>query len=80
MLAGNRFIVDQTGIDGLYDFELLARWEEQAGNPAEGPRVANPDAPPLFTALEKQLGLKLEPRRIPVNYFIIDHVEKPSEN
>lgn len=79
-LAGNRFIVNKTGIDGRYDFELLASWEEQGGNPAEGPRVVNPGAPPLFIALEKQLGLKLDPQRIPVNYFIIDHLEKPSEN
>jgi uncharacterized protein (TIGR03435 family) len=79
-LVGNRIVVDRTGIDGRYDFELLASWEEQGGSPAEGPRVVNPDAPPLFTALEKQLGLKLDSRRIPVNYFVIDHLEKPSEN
>jgi uncharacterized protein (TIGR03435 family) len=47
---------------------LLASWEEQGGRPS------------LFTALERQLGLKLDSRRIPVNYFVIDHLEKPSEN
>ena len=51
---------------GKHDFELLFTWEV-GGTGAEGasPRVVNPDAPSIFTALEKQLGLKLEPRRIP---------------
>ncbi|HXB72544.1 MAG TPA: TIGR03435 family protein [Candidatus Acidoferrales bacterium] len=80
-MLGNRFIVDETGLKGNYDFELMFSWEV-GGNPAEGtsPRVVNPDAPSVFTALEKQLGLKLEARRIPVEVFAIDHVEKPSEN
>jgi len=80
-MLGNRFIADETGIKGNYDFELLFTWEV-GGNLAEGtpPRVVNPDAPSIFTALEKQLGLKLETRRIPVEVLGIDHLEKPSEN
>jgi uncharacterized protein (TIGR03435 family) len=60
-MLGNRFIADETGLQGNYDFELMFSWEV-GGNLAEGtpPRVVNPDAPSIFTALEKQLGLKLD--------------------
>jgi uncharacterized protein (TIGR03435 family) len=80
-MVQNRFIADETRLDGRYDFDLLSSWEVGA-NPREGggPRVVNPDAPSVFSALQQQLGLKLEPRRIPVKYFILDHVEKPTEN
>jgi len=59
----------------------MCSWEV-GGNPTEGnpPRVVNPDAPSIFTALEKQLGLKLEKKEITVEALTIDHLEKPSEN
>jgi uncharacterized protein (TIGR03435 family) len=80
-MLGNRFITDETGLQGKYDFELMFSWEV-GGNLAEGtsPRVVNSDAPSIFAALEKQLGLKLEARRIPVEVLAIDRLEKPSEN
>jgi uncharacterized protein (TIGR03435 family) len=34
----------------------------------------------MFTALLEQLGLKLEPRKLPVEFIVIDHIERPSEN
>jgi uncharacterized protein (TIGR03435 family) len=37
-------------------------------------------APPLFTALEEQTGLKLQPRKSAFEFLVIDHVEKPAEN
>lgn len=79
----DRPVVDQTGLSGRFDFEL--KWtpdETQFG--ALGMRPApseNPDAPPgLFTAIQQQLGLKLDSVKIPVEVFVIDRVEKPSEN
>lgn len=79
---GNRFIADETGLPDTYDFDLFYTWDVPA-NPAEGrpdPRTINAGAPSIFTALENQLGLKLEARRIPVEFVTIDRLEKPSEN
>ncbi len=76
------FIADETGLKGDYDFELIASREIPA-NPNEGrpePVLINPEAPSIFTALQEQLGLKLEPRRIPVEFYTVDHVERPTEN
>jgi uncharacterized protein (TIGR03435 family) len=81
LLGNHSFIADETGLKGNYDFELMASWEV-GGNPIEGiaPRVVNPDAPSVFAAVEKQLGLKLEAKRIPVEFYYVSHIEKPSEN
>jgi len=70
-IAG-REVVDKTGLTGNYDITLKWTPDEQQGAPDAGPT--------LFTALEEQLGLKLEPAKGPVDVFVIDHVEKPSEN
>ena len=70
-----RVVVDKTGLAGNYNFEL--KWSpDDAGPPS--PDVAAP--PDIFTALEEQLGLKLEPGKEEMDTFIIDHVEYPSEN
>ncbi len=52
------------------------RWRGEAGPPP----AADPEGPSVFTALEQQLGLKLEPGKGPVEVMVIDHIEKPSEN
>jgi uncharacterized protein (TIGR03435 family) len=70
----DRIVVDRTGLTGRYDFEL---------NYASPGSTAPPgaDAPPdIYEALQDQLGLKLEPIRGPVPVFVVDHVERPSEN
>jgi uncharacterized protein (TIGR03435 family) len=80
----DRPVVDQTGLKGTFDFEL--KWtpdESQYGG--RGIRVPPPadnaDAPPdLFTAIQEQLGLKLDATKASVNVLVIDHVEKPSPN
>jgi uncharacterized protein (TIGR03435 family) len=58
-------VIDKTGLAGVYDFTLA--WDETAG-------------PSLFTALQDQLGLRLEPQKVSVSYFVIDSAQKPGEN
>ena len=80
----DRPVVDKTGLAGRYDFTL--RWtpdESQfAGLGVQVPPPSNdPNAPPgLFTAIQEQLGLKLDAARAPTEVLVIDRVEKPSEN
>jgi uncharacterized protein (TIGR03435 family) len=78
-LAGPRaalglVVNNQTGLDGLYSFTL--DWTPEGINPS------GPDSPPpIMTALQEQLGLKLETRKALVEILFIDHVEKvPTEN
>jgi uncharacterized protein (TIGR03435 family) len=80
----DRPVIDQTGIDGRWDFTLT--WTPDPSQFAGmGVRVPpptdDPAAPPdLFTAFVQQLGLKLEATRAPVGVMVIDKVQKPSEN
>jgi len=80
----DRPVVDQTGINGKFDFTL--KWtpdETQFGGqiPGPPPQTDAADAPPnLFDAIQQQLGLKFEPVKAPVDVLVIDKVEKPSEN
>ncbi len=82
-----RAVIDATGLQGSYDFTL--KWspvDMSSGLPSasadRGAASATVDSsgPSLFTALQEQLGLKLEPRKAPVEVLVIDHVEKPSPN
>jgi uncharacterized protein (TIGR03435 family) len=69
----DRPVVDQTGLAGRYDFKLRYTYDEA--------HATDPDAPPgLFTAIQEQLGLKLDPVKAPIDVFVIDHVERPSPN
>jgi uncharacterized protein (TIGR03435 family) len=80
----DRPVVDQTGLQGKWDFVL--KWtpdESQFGG--MGVKVPPPsdaaDAPPpLFTAIQEQIGLKLDAGKAPVEVLALDHVDKPSEN
>jgi uncharacterized protein (TIGR03435 family) len=66
----DRPIVDKTGLTGFYDFTL-----EWSVNDAQ-----DSAAPSIFTAVQEQLGLKLEPSRAPLEVLVIDHAAQPSEN
>ena len=71
-----RNVVDQTGLTGVWQFEL-ALGERPRQRPAGLEPVANdPNAPSLITALQEQLGLKLESIQGPMEFLIVDRVER----
>jgi uncharacterized protein (TIGR03435 family) len=81
-----RTVVNKTGLTGFFDVQL--HWAPDAGEtgpfgPAPGvqpPPPADPAGPSIFTALQEQLGLRLESSKGPVEVVVIDSIEKPSEN
>jgi bla regulator protein BlaR1 len=73
-------IEDRTGLEGTFDFELEYAPEERSGR-GDTPAADSNPLPSLFTALQEQLGLKLEARKVPVEIVVVDHAEKvPTEN
>jgi uncharacterized protein (TIGR03435 family) len=80
--AMDKPVVDQTGLTGRYDFNL--NWtpdQSQFGGSYKPPAQEDPNAPPsLYTALQEQLGLRLEATKAMVDAFVIDRLEKPGEN
>ncbi len=83
-----RSVQDRTGLTGTYDFTLeFCRDQLASGSSAVGPNsqavpsAADPcGAPPLLTAVQQQLGLRMEAGKGPVEIIVIDHVERPSGN
>ena len=84
--ALNHHVFDKTGITDLYTFHL--RFAHDGSTPGNLPPAMIesmfpptdvPSGPSIFTVLER-LGLKLEPTRGPQGHFIVDHIERPSEN
>ena len=69
----DRPLVDQTGLAGRYDFKLTYTY-------GDAPSTDSEAAPPMFTAIREQLGLKFEPVKTPVDVMVIDHLEPPTEN
>lgn len=76
-----RKVIDKTGLTGDYDMAL--RWTPDEYQPPplkpNGP-PPDPNNPSIFTALQEQLGLKLESSSGPVEVIVVDSVQKPSEN
>jgi uncharacterized protein (TIGR03435 family) len=74
-------VVDATGLKGKYDFVLSWMFEEKGvggAAPAAAPELIGPD---LLTAVQSQLGLRLDERKRPVEVLVVDHIEKaPAEN
>jgi uncharacterized protein (TIGR03435 family) len=81
-----RIVVDRTGLTGLFEADLA--WTPDAPSPvvSAAGAAADPapgydaDGPSLFTALQQQLGLKLESRKEIVDMLVIDRIERPTEN
>jgi bla regulator protein blaR1 len=69
-VPANRTVVDATGLDGL--------WEATLDFAAQGDESGN--KPSIFTALQDQLGLKLEPSTAPLDVLIIDAIQRPTPN
>ena len=79
-----RLVLDQTGIQGNFDF--VFEWKPELdsrsilarpGNSSPGTSAAGPS---IFTALREQLGLTLKPEKVPVDVVVIDHIEPPTPN
>jgi bla regulator protein BlaR1 len=94
-LAGSIFpttgrrVIDKTGITGLYDIQLRYKnpFQTRTGLNQSSPAAdeshvptAEPAVPTIYTALEEQLGLKLEKGKAPLKQIVIDSAERPTEN
>jgi len=76
-----RTVVDKTSLTGIYDFILQFSPEDASAVPSgAAPATLDSMAPSIFTAVQEQLGLKLESGKGPVDVIVIDHVERPSGN
>jgi uncharacterized protein (TIGR03435 family) len=79
-------VADLTAVGGEFDFQLKWTPEDMQAKPASGGDrpgtvpVGLSNGPSVFAALQEQLGLKLEPRKVPTQVLVIDHAEKASEN
>jgi uncharacterized protein (TIGR03435 family) len=85
----NRVVLDRTGIDGAYDVDLQWTPDQLPPRPAGGAPDApirvngvdvDPNGPSIFTALQEQLGLKLESTKGPVHVIVIDAVDQPTDD
>lgn len=81
-LLVNRQVIDKTGLTDRYDFTLTYAVDasQRGASGPDAPPPVTPDAPSIFTALQEQLGLKLEPARGPVEFLVVDRAEKPDAN
>jgi len=78
-----RLVVDRTGLAGSFDFELNFDPASAAKAPPgapPGPLPVDDTKPSIFTALQEQLGLKLESTRGPIDVLVVDQAERPAAN
>jgi uncharacterized protein (TIGR03435 family) len=77
-----RTVVDKTGLSGNFDFTLTWTPDQMPQRPPGAPELPAPDpnGPSIFTAVQEQLGLKLDSQKGPVEVLVIDRVEHPKEN
>ena len=73
-----RPVVDRTGLEGPFDVRL--EWTADTHTSAPLTQAGPDDGVSLFTALQEQLGLKLQSERVDAEFFVIDRVERPAED
>jgi uncharacterized protein (TIGR03435 family) len=79
-------VVDKTGFTGIFDGRLEFAPDEAIADTTGGSRAGQPaptadsSTPSIFTALQEQLGLKMESAKGPVEVLVVDHVERPTAN
>lgn len=78
-------VVDKTGLTDKYDLVMPWPAEGETSAMPPGPAYSGQGAPPetagpsIFTAIQEQLGLRLESRKAPIEVLVIDHVETPED-
>jgi uncharacterized protein (TIGR03435 family) len=75
----DRTVVNRTAISGRFDIDVPPWSTGRPPRPDSDEPQPDPDGPSIFTVLQ-QFGLRLEPSRAPIDYYVVDHVERPSEN
>ena len=79
----DRPVINRTGLGGKFDFALnwtpdASQYDGVAGQAATNEASATAAAPDLFTAIQQQLGLKLDAGNAPADVIVIDHIERPA--
>ena len=77
-----RPVVDRTGLTGTFDMRLTWTPDQISRRPPDGPEppAIDTNGPSIYTALQEQLGLKLESQKGPAEVLVIDRAEHPVEN
>jgi uncharacterized protein (TIGR03435 family) len=80
----NRIVQDKTGLTGVYEFDLQWTPDQlpggRGGDLPPGFPTIDPNGPSIFTAVQEQLGLKLDSQKLPVEVLVIDHAEHPTDD
>ena len=82
-MFANRTVIDKTGLTGAYELDLKFTPDQLPGGaPPPGVPIPNidPNGPNFFTAIQEQLGLKLDAQKGPVEVLVVDRVERPTED
>jgi uncharacterized protein (TIGR03435 family) len=75
-----RSVIDRTGLTGNWEFELTFMPDQFDPPPGQNAPAIDPNAPSLPTALQEQLGLKLEDTKGTIEVLVVERVERPTEN
>lgn len=76
----DRPVIDKTGVAGMFNFHVEFAFDDSTPGIRPAPSDEPGGGPSIFTAVQEQLGLKLEPAKGPGEFLVIDSVERPTEN